>query len=468
MKSLIDKTISYLPHLIFGVLFVFSFIFYKQRVAYICSSLQFFNLVNYDEMIYEAYRYSTFFTKFPIHLLKKTALSLDTLMRIFSVWFIVWYYIIFLIIRYIYNNKKVALALSLTLILCIEYSFYHIVTETHQGLVYSVLFLAWSNVSINTLSLLKKTTHYIIGIGIMLLCFFAHPVTIFTLLFIILLTALKSSKLISYQSIIPVIMICIAYLLKVYITPSETYEGKYFGNLTKIGENLPNFFNLYSYDYFFNKKFNKIYLYPLILIFLYITQTLYIKKPKQLFSLLGIVFFLVITIFVYYEGDSNIMMEKNYYPLGFFIAVLFVEPVFSNNVLIKYISFVFLIFISAWGINNIYQASAKQKERTEYLESLINKSYEYPEKKFICDKNKMQKEKILVKYALPFETLLLSASLGKEKSRTFYFTYDLESEKGHLSQTEYFLGPPYDKKIWINNLNDKYFDLSNSTTRILE
>jgi hypothetical protein len=449
------KFFDILSNGIFLLLLIFSLIFYKERVCYIDSAFQFFKLVNYLNLDFEAHRYSTFFIKIVPLFSAWFQLPLKVVMIVFSSWFIIWYYLIFLLIRYWFNDQKVALALALTMILCIENSFYHVVTETHQGLVYCLLFYSWLRVTNSKFSLLKISGYYFSGLLIIILCLFAHPVTIFPLIFLILLNGSEKKKIFSNQSLVLMLFIVASYLVKFIVTPANSYEGKLFGNLADIFRITSNFFTLYSYDYFFNKKFENFYIYYLLLLLPFLIYVILERKSRNLIPFLAVAAFLIITIVVYREGDSDVMMEKNFYPLSIFLAVLFVEPLFSRYRLLQFVSMAFFILITITGIVKIFKASEYHTKRLNYLSELLASTEDFVEQKFIVNINDIDKNAVGVDWAVPFETLLLSSLDAPHNSKTLYIAR--EEEDLNLNDSLSFNGPNFYRSVKLSSLNTKYF-----------
>ncbi|MDA9564259.1 hypothetical protein N9R81_06270, partial [Flavobacteriales bacterium] len=114
-----------------------------ERVAFIDSSYHLFKLINAETFTFEAGRYGAFFTKWPALLMIKLAAPLKVVMITFSIWFVVWYYLIFLFISYVLKNKTVGIAMALAFVTGYGHTFFHCVTETHQALAYCFLFYAW-------------------------------------------------------------------------------------------------------------------------------------------------------------------------------------------------------------------------------------------------------------------------------------------------------------------------------------
>ena len=113
-------------------------------------------------------------------------LSLKAILLLYSLSFIILYYIIFLIISYILKNDTIALAVPLALVLGVSDSFYWISTETHQTIAYNLLLFAFLYYTKdNTSGFLIDLKNYFITSFFIFLCFFTHPVSLFTVLFIL-------------------------------------------------------------------------------------------------------------------------------------------------------------------------------------------------------------------------------------------------------------------------------------------
>ena len=126
-------------HLSFIILFLLSFIFFRERILFADTAFQFFKIVNFEKINIEASRYGAVLPQIPVLLSMKLGVSLKWLTIIYSGSFILLYYLVFLGCAYWLKNVPAALAVIIVLILCISQSFFHPVTETHQSLVFSIL-----------------------------------------------------------------------------------------------------------------------------------------------------------------------------------------------------------------------------------------------------------------------------------------------------------------------------------------
>src|ERR1051325_2179860 len=130
-------------HLFFLIFFIFAIVWRYERVLYMDTAYQLFKIINYSHFNIEASRYSTVITQLLPLAGVKLHWPLKWLFVSYSVSFVLVYYIVYLLCVYTFRNTAAGLAIVLVLCLCIRQSFFHIVTETHQALVYSCLFFAW-------------------------------------------------------------------------------------------------------------------------------------------------------------------------------------------------------------------------------------------------------------------------------------------------------------------------------------
>ena len=211
-------------HLIFLILFILSLIFYAERVAFIDSAYHIFKLINAESLTYEAGRYGAFLTKWPVVLLVNLGAPLKVILLVFSGWFILWYYLIFLIISYVLKNKKIGVALALSLVTGYGSTFFHCVTETHQALVYSFLFYAWISSTIK----LKTLLRIVGGLLLILLSFLTHPISLIVILTLLGFYLIQNKNYSTSTRYIYPVFIAVLVILKLLLTEGESYEGHFF------------------------------------------------------------------------------------------------------------------------------------------------------------------------------------------------------------------------------------------------
>ena len=194
------------------------------------------------------------------------------------------YYLIFIICTHLLKNIQAGLAVILVLTLCVSQSFYHPVTETHQSLVYTVLLYAILEHKEFRISKIQ----YVLAIVLIAISFFAHPVALYTSLFIIGYVSIDKNEI---RTIKPYILLGVTGSLalgKVLLTNENSYEGQFFSELMKSPSlilNLPK----EPGTLFFITRLKSLYLWFVILELILIVDLIYNRKFLKLIWQLAIV-----------------------------------------------------------------------------------------------------------------------------------------------------------------------------------
>ncbi|MBN2818840.1 MAG: hypothetical protein JXP36_07715 [Bacteroidales bacterium] len=451
----IDSILTLSGHFFFFILLLFSVYFYKERIFFSDSSFYFFKIVNFEKINVEAFRYGAILPEIPVLLSMKLGVGLKWLTVIYSTSFILLYYLVFLCCVYLFKNVSAGFAVIFVLILCIGQSFFHPVTETHQSLVFSVLVYAILQYSGFRYSLIQ----YLLATAIIILAFFAHPVAIYPLIFIIGFVAIDKKQL---HSLVPYVLLFIVgglALGKVLLTNENSYEGKFFLELLKSPDTILNLPHAYSTKFFITRIFG-LYIWLAILAFIliiyFILQKEYIKLVWQLAAS---VFFLTITLLTYNQGDSDMLMERAFMPLSLFVVVPLFKETIENIGKLKILKFAFLTVIIIISLSRIYQQGMVFKSRMAFNKELLTKTAQFPNRKFIIPKSELDKH-ILTFWSYSIETLLLSGVAKDIPNQTIYSDNNLEGfNKYTTNPNGTFLGPNFWLEWKMESLNPKYFNL---------
>jgi len=447
-------------YVFFALLFLFSIYFYKERILFSDSVFQFFKIINFEKINVEASRYGAIIPEFPVLLGIKLNLNLKLLTILYSVSFIVLYFLIFTICTYLLKNIKAGFAVILVLTLCISQSFFHPVTETHQSLVYSVLLFAILSYE-NFNSKLLKYGLSVLSIG---LAFYSHPVALYSVVFVIGYVAIDRKQLKSNEPYILLVLIVGMALTKVIMTSENSYEGKFFAELL----NSPTIlFDLYkaSSSKFFISRLNGLYFWLAILELILLIKLIRNNQLLKLAWHLTItVFFMLITLITYHKGDANMLMERAFMPLALFISIPFLNEVATDKK--KYLSakMILLVIVVGSGLIRIYNQGLEFKTRTEFNQNLLKKTAKFPNRKFIVSKTELDKH-VITFWSNSFESLILSSIDKNVPTQTVFPSNQIDAlTKYTKNANSVFLGADFWLEWEINNLNTKYFRLPDNTT----
>jgi len=386
----------------------------------------------------------------------KLGIGLKLLTIIYSVSFIALYYTVFLLTIKFFRNTSAALSVVVVLILCISQSFFHPVTETHQSLIFSVLLFAILQYS----SIRHVLLQVLLAFLVILLSFFAHPVALYTLIFVIGYSAIDQKQLKSAKPYILLLLIVGLAIAKVLLTDENSYEGKFFSELLKSPLLILQLPHAYSTKFLLGRIFG---LYFWVMVFeLSLLMVLVLKKEyiKLIWQLAITGFFLIITLLTYNKGDSDMMMERAFMPLALFVSIPLLTEILKNYNRFNTFKLIFLTGIILLSLNRIYLQGKTFRERTRFNQELLAKTSRFPNRKFIIESSELQKHYITY-WSYSFETLMLSSITANIPTQTIFPANNLSKLNKYTDGAkDVFLGADFWLEWGINDLNQRYFNLS--------
>ncbi len=463
-------TDTILGHLMFAVLFVLAALFYIERTIFVDPAYAVFNLTYFRDFVEAAGRTASVFPQSLALVAIVNEWPLRTVLFIYSVSFILLYYLVYLVIAHVFRLGTLALAVPLVLVLGIKYSFFWISTETHQALVYTILFYAFLTWSLNfPKGILSAAIRIVIASGMLWLCFFSHPVALFTVLFVLGYCMLVNRRWNRPEGYLLASVIVAMAVYKFLTSRSGGYEGFFFNGFSEFFDRLGYVFHSESFK-FLGKNLSGIYLFPL-LIFL-ITVAWYIRRREYLkiagyagyFILFALVLFTTFNIWF-----LPFIQEKNLMALNLVVLIPFLKEVefrFRRGNLVRSL-FLALAFLA--GTVHIVVASHAYKDHLAYVGELIQTVRNFPEKKFVISDTLVDRSRLSVFWGLGPESLLLSSLDGPDSTVVIYVNDAagrLDSTDD-LNDTRHFFIVPWIRNHEVRKLHPRYFDLSGSRTRSL-
>lgn len=448
-----------LGHLSFIVLFVLSFLFFKERILFSDTAFQFFKIVNFEKINIEASRYGAILPELPVLFAIKLGVNLKWLIIIYSGSFVLLYYLVFNCCVYLFKNVPAGLAVIVILTVCVSQSFFHPVTETHQSLVFSILLYA----ILQYPGFRYPVIQYLLATAIIVLAFFTHPMAIYPLVFIIGYVAIEKRQLRSVAPYILILIVGVLALGKVMLTNENSYEGNFFSELLKSPSAILDLPHAYSTKFFIKRIFG-LYFW---LAFLELALVVYLVSKRKFITLVWQLassgFLLVVTLIAYNKGDSDMLMERAFMPLALFVAVPFLNETIKYNSKFTFLKVVLFTIIIGISLNRIYMQGKVFQVRTKFNKELLSKTVQFPNRKFIISQNTLSRH-ILTFWSYSFETLILSAITDEIPTQTIYSANNpQELVKYTNGPNSVFLGTNFWLEWNIQSLNPKYFDLRDRT-----
>ena len=446
-------------YVFFAILFLFSIYFYKERILFSDSVFQFFKIINFEKINVEASRYGAILPEFPVLLGIRLNLNLKLLTILYSASFILLYFLIFIICTHLLRNIKSGFAIILVLSLCISQSFFHPVTETHQSLVYSILLfaiLSYDNFN-------SKLPKFVLSVIVTGLAFYAHPVALYAVVFVIGYVAIDKKQLKTFEPYVLFVLIFALAFVKVLMTSENSYEGKFFAELLNSPEILFNLYQASSSKFFFS-RINGLYFWlaivELILLFKLISNK---QLLKLVWHLTITVVFMLVTLITYHKGDSAMLMERAFMPLALFVSIPFLDEKITGKKKYLLAQSILLIIVVGSGMIRIYNQGLVFKTRTEFNQDLLKKTAQIPNRKFIISKSELDKH-VTTFWSNSFESLILSTIDKNVPTQTVFPSNQIEALTKYTTNTNsVFLGADFWLEWDLNSLNTRYFSLPDNT-----
>jgi hypothetical protein len=452
-----NATLIRLTNLSWLLLTVGCGIWASERVAFSDSAYYLFQMTQNQTWALELHRYSAFIPQTPALLAIWAELPLIWVVQAFSLGYILLFVSIYYIITYYYKCPEAGMTLLLAFVLFIQKSFFHTVTETHQAIAYALGLYAALGYTRN------KAPWKLIAIASIwiLLGFFSHPVSLFLNVFVI---AWRTHDTRSWKKVWPWLLIAslgIMYGLKVMFTDSNSYEGNLFDQIKSAPALLPKLFSLPMISFV---KDNLIGFYAWYLFIAASVLFCWLWK-KDFYSILACfgagLIFLIISLITYNQGNSPIMLEKNFMPYALFLGLPFIkeclvreDSIFPKS--LRYQLWGVLIFA---GFTGLYSTAQWASSRTHWIDNMLTQARARgTEQHYIIERKQLPAEIIHVDWALAPETLILSSlKYGPEGVITFFRVDSFASPPTDLSVTDLYMSTDF-WLIWnAYTLNQNYF-----------
>jgi len=299
------------------------------------------------------------------------------------------------------------------------------------------------------------------GILIAILTLHSHPVGLFFLMFSLIYYLINTRQ---FKRPEPYIILCVFVflsLIKLMTTDTNSYEGQFFSQITEFPDLIKQLDSNYTFHYF---KYTINTTYHIFLIAFVLGICIMILRKSflnLLFYSLFPVGFVLFTVLIYHQGDSDLMMQRAFLPLGFFIAVpIFNQFELHQNNIIKSLQFifVFLIYFACFWIIS-FQGNV-MKKRFVYMDELHAK---FNTSRMYLNCKDVDMNRVGVQWSFCLESLLYSSvNYGKDKSFMIAVYSDTELKREEIFSDKVLISHESFGRINFSDLEKQYFNFDKS------
>lgn len=432
-------------HILFLVLGVMAIYFFEERLL-ADSGYYIFKVINYESFWVEHNRFILIFSQFIPLIGVKLGFDLKTVLCLYSIGHILFFYAIFLVSRYYYKNLEAGILLLLLQTLGIMSGFFVPMFELYYGAGLLVLFATILYYS-------KRKSDWII---LSILSFFiltGHPYATIIMLFIIVLHSVEYKiKYIKYYLLFIALIIGITIFKK--FTASEYEQGKTNAFINNLLDANYDFTYLKLLTNFLIKYYKELLLIELATIAFFVFSKNWLKLLLIILAFVGTLAVINIS---FYGFEQSRYQEQVYFSLSFIVAYPFVIYLVKNKnqslkILFSGLAF-FIIFIRIIGI---WIDGYNFTQRVSEIKSNIEQLTISPNSKFVIEKESLTYKP---NWSYPIESMLLS-SYGTNKRTITICTdedYNYNDNKSNILPSQYIF------RRWeifnVETLNNTYFKL---------
>lgn len=454
--------IRYVGHIFFLVYAALSVYYATERIVFIDSAKYLFDLINNESLLITGRAGG-----YPVLLLPllciKLKLSLYIVIVAFSLSYVLVFYLIFILIVYVLKADKAAWLFLFSLLLCTRDTFYYPATEVYLGMAYVCLFYAilFSEV------IKYKFISYLLVALLVFICSITHPVLILLLIPVLLFKFFESENNLE-KWVISAISISAFFLfsLKPFTSNNlNAIEGAGYKKAFSFFSYLPDVFSFPSANFFYIHIWQSTSIY-LMGLAAFVISILYYLFTKQFWKF-SVIFISaaalwLLTVIVYSEGESAMVLGKSFAPLAFIFSLPFFHDILFEKK--KWFNYSIMFLLSAvlfLKYRDIALIGKHQKERINNLTENVNNARERGIYKAIVSYENVVGKDNLIHWAYSIESVLISSFDEAEQSVSIFI-----EDKKRMSLSEEilkskntFLYIQSEITLPLEKLNSHYFRL---------
>ncbi|GIV34519.1 MAG: hypothetical protein KatS3mg031_2054 [Chitinophagales bacterium] len=413
------KPVVITGHIFFVGLLMLAGCFADERVIFADTAYHLYELIKTREFQIQNLRFISVLSQAAVLLGIEKGLTLSALVKIYSLSFIGWHYLFFILLVHVLKDQAVAMAMLLVYALFVLHTFFWVQSEFAMGLM--LLFVAYA-------ILRKGGSWRILFVLLLIPVLFSHPMMMPVIVFLMgyeLVSARTFRKFFHWAVIIVVVAF---FFIKSHL-PWTAYEANRI-SLQQLWHNLPLFFQGSASVLFLKWMVTD---YVMLAIGLGWVLVHYHFRQERLKCILVAVFFtgyaLLVTL-AYPDMRQHLQFyfENLFLPLALFVAIplaLEVMPAYRPGLRTFILTGTCTIkIIMLIGGSKVYS------ERLQYIGSMISQASAFRESKFLVDRDDLDIDVLGLEWALPCETLLYSSLRDSRGSITIKAESDPEAWLG--------------------------------------
>ncbi|MCB0653702.1 MAG: hypothetical protein KDC85_20660 [Saprospiraceae bacterium] len=432
------------------LLLLLSVVFYKERTLFADIAYQTFLMIQEGGLQVQVFRFGSAIVHVLPYLAIQAGFPLEVVLILYSISFTLLYLCLYLLIVKWFKNDYMGLVLVFLFTLTVLDGFYWATSEFQQGLAFTLFFYAF----LLRFPTLKKGWQKLFVFFLIPTLVFYHPLIFVPFFFLFLFFLLTQPDFRRKEMYVTAGFFILVMVLK-HLFAGNWYDSGKFEQFTKgLTDYFPNYLSMPVNRKFLVNSLKYWYFFP---IFLFVVEAWYLRRKNWVsagFVLLSCLGYLALVHIGSPHATYRFYIEVSYMPLTIFVMTPFVFEILPKVKLNRIVTFLIIIF----GFR-LFAIFMNHKPYTERLEWISQKIGEEQEKEggqlFVMQNSPEIEDKMIISWGISYESILLSAMEGKEKSFCLLMLQRKGQYKEELAEKKYLL--TNFQKIPFEEVNPQYF-----------
>ncbi|BDS14557.1 hypothetical protein [Aureispira anguillae] len=456
------KKVFWLGLFSYAILAILAIVFYKERTIFADVAFRFFAMIKDGDYAIQVHRFGSFFTQSFLYLSHALGLPLKNIMINYSVGFIAYKALVFVLCFKVLRQPTLAITLLFTDILIVAETFYWIQSELVESITFIILYFAvLKHISTKKLHLLRL----LLVLGMLITVLFFHPLAFILFLFMSLFSFLSTEEATYKKYLVGGLPIAVIILVVKSLYFKSPYDNSGISLMQNFINSFPNYLGLPSNYRFLTYVVQDYYFLP---IFLFILLGYYRKHQLWLkFGVLASFFFgyLFLVNVCFPHNNVQFHMESFYMPLSLFVALPFaldILPLVPKNRILILLSLV----ISCRLIHIGFQHQ-KFTDCLDWKRELLQKTASSKNKKLAISAKHVPMDTLMLSWGSSYEFWMLSTiESGESRSVIIYDDRKRLTQWGKMKHTKLFI-TQWGATLY-QDLPKEYFNFQDTTTTYVD
>jgi len=458
-ESGVVKVVAKLSLVAMSILLLLAMIFYKERAFFADASYIAFSIINNKSLCIQEHRYGSFVTQIVPYIGQMLHLPIRAILIAYSISFNVFYLAVACIL---YRLRQYSLTILMTLYYLLFFSATYFWTnnEIHQAVAWMFLFFGV------TLWLGEKKVKLVaLIVPFILLSFlaiFTHFIVVIPMFFlwVFLWIEKKHWPLTQKESVVLSVLLVAVLIIKYYITRTSSYDGEHLHGIThfSIPDVVKTFIRPVA-EMFFQRCIANYWISIIALIAGVTALINQGKKALAIWTTVCIVGYIIVMGLTYGGYDKNLLLfhiESEWACIGILVAAPFVYGYLPGAKMKYAICLFVVIVVTRLGYIGYYAGDFSKRVQCEE-QVLLKMKQEKITKLAIINTDQLRKDNVQ-DWAIPYESMMMSASMGDMQQRTFFMISDDDTAvRKNAAEPVVFMTAfgPVTQKDW----NTNYFNI---------